>query len=174
MERSLTEKELEKINELCETEIWLLTKYANLAKVLSPITTVVVFLVLYFDVSLGSIWIYLGISLILSIIEVIIISKYQKPWLRIKSNDCLAIETKMVSNRKSIIGSSNKVKTFPGDVRHYRYFVTVEIEGKLKEIEYRGKEFDYLKIGEEMLVIKGKDLKNVDEYICFSKKEIEK
>ena len=52
------------------------------------------------------------------------------------------------------------------------YYVTVNIEGEVKEIEYRGKEFDYLTIGEEMIIIEFKNRKKETEYICFSNKEL--
>lgn len=71
----------------------------------------------------------------------------------------------MLSNRKVLIPDSCEVS-------NYHYYVTVNIEGEVKEVEYIGNEFDYLTIDEEMLIIHFKNIKKEIEYICFSNKEV--
>lgn len=159
MGRALTYNEKNKINQICKSQMALAITYGNVAKIISPIVTISVFLFLYFDMSLGYIWIYLGIGILLSIIEIIEITKIQLPYLAIKNDNCACIESKMLSNRLAS--------------RSYSYYVTVNIEGEVKEIEYKGQEFDYLTIGEEMLIIQFKGIKKDIQYICFSKKEID-
>ena len=180
MERALTYNEKNKINEICKIEMTIATAYGNIAKIIAPIFTISFFLFLYFEIAWGSIGIYLGIGFLLSIVEIIGITKIQTPYFAIKDNNCSCIETKMLSKRKVLIKDPQNLiphsvleKTVrPGEVRYYNYYATVNIEGKVKEVEYRGKEFDYLTIGEEMLIIQFKNIKKNIEYICFSNKKI--
>lgn len=180
MGRPLTYNERNKINQICKSEMTLATAYGNFAKIIAPIFTIAIFLFLYFEISLGSIWIYLGIGILVSISEIVGITNIQTPYFAIKDNNCLCIEEKMISSRKvlrvdpqNLIPQSALEKTVrPGEVRYYNYYVRVNIDGEVKEIEYKGKEFDYLVIGEPMLIIQFKNRKKETEYICFSNKEI--
>lgn len=138
------------------------------------------FVYLYFEISYEPIWIYIIIGLLISIVQNIGISKIQTPYYAIKGNNCMVIEAPMISNRKILMVESENLiphsvleKTVrPGDVRHYNYYVRVNIDGKIMEIEYKGKEFDYLAIGDEMLIIEFKNGKKEVEYMYFSNREI--
>jgi len=171
MERELTYKEKNKINEMCNTEMTLAVSYGNIAKIIAPIFTILIFLFLYFEISWGSIWIYLGIGILLAIIEIFELSKLQAPFISLKNNDCSCIESPMLSSRRKIRRAADFVNNIeiPGEVRHYNYYVTVKIAEEIKEIQYKGNSFNFLTIGEQMLIVHSK--KN-NSYICFSNKEI--
>ena len=165
MERELTSNEINKINQICELEIGLATKYCNFAKIIAPIFTISIFLFLYFEIAWGPIWIYLGVGVLIAIIEIIAITNIQTPCLAINDNNCLCFESKMISSR--IVSSLTSQKL----TAHF-YYIRINVNGEVKEVEYRGKEFDYLSIGEPMLIIQYENKKKEKEYICFSKKEI--
>jgi len=180
MERALTYNEKNKINQICKTENSIVISYGNIAKIIAPIFTILFFLFLYFEISWGSFYVYIGIGILLSIVEITGITYVQTPYLAIKNDNCSCIETKMLSKQKvlrkdhrNLIPHSVLEKTVrPGEVRYYNYYVDVNIEGKVKKVEYRGKEFECLNVGEEMLIIQFINRKKDNRYICFSYKEI--
>lgn len=180
MERELTFNEKNRINEICKSNMTLAILFGNIAKIMAPLFTIALFLFLYFEISWGSIWIYIGIAIFLSIIELRGIADMQAPYVSINTKDCSCIEAEMLSNRRALIVSSQNLiprhvlekMVLPGETRHYSYYVTVNIAGEVKEIKYIGKEFDYLKIGEKILVIKYKNRKKDIEYVCLSNKEV--
>lgn len=53
----------------------------------------------------------------------------------------------------------------------YWYYINVNINGNNKEIEYKGKEFDRLKLGDKLIIIEYNTFKKKN-YICFSYSEL--
>lgn len=165
MERILTDNEKNKINQICKSKITLATSYISIIKIIAPIFTILFFLFLYLQISLGSVWIYIALSILISIIEIIELSNVQKPYLSIKDNNYICFESEMISCRKTSVLTSTKH-------RAYFYYILVNIKGEVKEIKYLGKDFDFLRIGESMLILQFENRKKEQEYVCFSNKEI--
>jgi predicted nucleotidyltransferase len=55
----------------------------------------------------------------------------------------------------------------------YTYYITVNIDGKDKEIEYNGKNFNNIKLGNKIVLIEYMFL-NKQAYLCYSYDEINK
>lgn len=163
MERRLTDFELNNIKAISQSAIEIIIKYGNIAKIIAPIFTIAFFIYLSYEISLGSFWGYIAIGIIFSILEIAEVTKLQKPYNAIINDECTCMETKLLSKeRKSIRGSQI----------NYRYYATVCIEQENKKVEYKGNEYEYINVGEEMIVIKLKVGTKKYDYICFSKKEI--
>lgn len=173
MKRKLTEKEKNNIVEMCKTEIGLLGNYANIIKIILPIITILLFLFLYSQIKFGNIIIYIIIALILSIIEITQISKLQSPFTNILNDKYICFESKMINSRKVRPKKSDYGINNDTVYTLYWYYITASIDGENKEIEYKGKEFDRLKLGDNLIVIEYYTFKKKN-YICFSYDELNK
>jgi len=173
MKRKLTEKEKNNIIKMCKSEIGLLGNYANVIKTILSFITILLFLFFYNQIKFGNVIFYIIVALILSIIEIIQISKLQSPFTNILNDKYICFEGEMIGSRKLRPTKSDYGVNNDTVYTLYWYYVIANIDGENNEIEYKGKDFDRLKLGDTLIVVEYDTFKK-KKYICFSYDELNK
>ena len=170
MRRYLSEKEKQKLLNISKLEVDLLISYGNIVKFILPIIFILISFILYNSLKVGNIIIYVIVVLILSILVFILISKLQSPFMCILKDKYTCFESNVINNKIFTPARFvNRKNTYPIN----RNYVLVNINGNNMEVMYKGKQFNYLNFGDNMIIIEyiifGKK-----EYICYSYDELNK
>lgn len=159
MNEKLSEQTKNKIMNLCKTEIYL-NKYIEKVAIILLLITLGILICLYLKIQDSFFLLFIAMDLITSSILIVFMKNLTCPFERIYKNECTCFESTVLGNR--IRNGRNK---------NY-YYVITKIDNKSVEIEYKGKTFKNMIIGEKILVISYRNLWGKEKFICFLEKEI--
>lgn len=161
--RKLNDIEKNRIFELCKNDIRIYS-YWNKANWLMPICLILVAIFNYKTIVWENIWIFLLFIIFIYIFWNIMAILQFEMFSKIKSGKYECIESKLIRTRELCNSDpSSPAKTF---------MITVNIDGKDKEVEYKGENFEKLQIEENIVVIHYKNIFKLDTYKGFSYNEL--
>ena len=161
MERKLTNIELNNLLKICSMDLAIL-RYMNFVKIVVPFLLLGLNLFLYNEMKLGSVWGYIFAALIISIVAIVVITYFQR------NSIAVVIEDKYNCFESEIVGSRIR----RGSRRAKKYYMRVYINGNIKEIEYKGNQFEDLLRRKRAIVVCYKDMFKKNKYIGFTYEEL--